>query len=131
MTHEHIIYFLRGNLFPAPVDDLLDTARKIQVAIGIQIPGVTRPEPAMRESTAMRHWVVLVALHDGCTSHHNFADCTRWQQVAFFTQNGDLRAYRCSYRTSLPLIRRRRITGDHGGLCQSIRLHDRDIEHPF
>ena len=49
MLHEHVVHFLWGNFFPATVDDLLEAASDEQIAIGIQKPLVTRPEPAMRK----------------------------------------------------------------------------------
>ena len=103
MLEEDLIDLARSNLFPAAVDDLLDTAREEQVAIGVQIPGITRPEPTMCECTAVGRWVVLVARHDGCASHHNLADCTGWQHGACVIYDGNFHAYCYAYRTGLPL----------------------------
>src|SRR5262245_42124377 len=82
MAEEHAVDFLRRNFFPTAINDLLDTAGEEQVAIGIQIPSISRPEPAMRESAPVCHEVVFIALHDSCASHHDLTDDTHWQQGA-------------------------------------------------
>ena len=111
MVHEHFVHFPRRNFFPTTIDDLLEAARDEQVAIGIQIPLVPRPEPAMREGAPVGRWIVVVALDDGRATHDDLAGFTRWQQGARLVHNGHLWARCHPYRTGLPLTWRQRITG--------------------
>src|SRR5205823_9859652 len=60
-----------GDLLAAPVDQLLDPADQLQVAVGVQAPAVAGAEPAVNEGGGVGLRVALVAVdHVGALDGH-------------------------------------------------------------
>src|SRR5258705_1994421 len=132
MVHEHFVDFTGRNLFAPTVDHLLEAARDEEVTIGIQTPLVTCPEPTIREGTLRGRRIILVALGNVGTTDDNLALLTRWQQVAHFVHNGNLRPRRDAHRTSLTRIRRQWITCHlMRGFRHDVGLYYKCLEHPL
>src|SRR6266446_6577135 len=62
MVHQHVVHFLRSNFFSTTIDGFLHPASDEQVAISIQVPLVTRPEPASRAGALVGRSSLVVAL---------------------------------------------------------------------
>src|SRR5215471_6191148 len=132
MAHQHIVHFLRRNFFSTTVNDFLDTTDDEEISLGIAIPLVTCPEPAIREDALIGRGVVVVAWHDRRTTHDDLADATGGQQGSCLVHNGDLRTCCYSDRSGLALTPRHWMTGHMTrSFGQTVDLNHRGMEYPF
>src|SRR5713226_4057603 len=89
VLHEHLIYLLGRNLFSAPVNELLKPSRKEKVTVCVQIPLISRPEPAVLEILFVSFRTVRIAGHDSCAADQNLSSFTGRNDIALIIKDGN------------------------------------------
>ena len=71
MFHKHVVDFLRGDLFSAAIDDLLEATGEKQVALMVYNALISRSEPSAGKGLRVGRRIVLIALENiGTTNDH-------------------------------------------------------------
>ena len=76
MLDQYVVHFLRRQCLPAAVDDLFETAGDEQIAVSVDVPLVTRPEPITLKTFFVGLCTVQVPRRDIGALNHDLADFT-------------------------------------------------------
>ena len=115
VLEEHVVDFLRGDFFPAAIDDLLAAAHEKQVTVVIEKAVVSGLEPIARKRGLVRLRGAVVARHDARAAHYDLPGLSAGQQSSSFAHDCDVQPQRHADRTRLAPARRQRTDRDRRG----------------
>src|SRR5262245_38674839 len=112
MCHEHVGDFLRGNLFSATIDHLLEATGEKQVALMVEHTLVSRSEPSSGKGLRVGRRICLIALENIGTTNDHLTRHSGGQHRARLVHNRYLRTRGNSYRTRFTQLGWERVAGD-------------------
>src|SRR5207237_1473007 len=103
------IYILRGDIFSAPDDDVIDPPGQMQVTVFVQRSLVAGPKPSIHEAAGVGFGIVLVTAKHARALNGDFPALVGSQVTAFIVQNTNANARAHADRTRFAMPRRQRI----------------------
>ena len=90
---EDSVYLHRRKFFATTIDDLLDPASQIKVAIVVECPQIAGAIPVIDKGLLVCHRVIEVTIEHQGTAYHNFAFLTGLYKLSIFIHNFNLVAH--------------------------------------
>src|SRR5215831_5891168 len=89
MLEKDLIYFPRRNLLAPAIYNFFQPAGKKKVTICVQIPLISRPEPAVLETLFVSLRSVRILGHETQAPNHDLSNFPRRDKVALLIHNGN------------------------------------------